>query len=215
MRIPLDPRVWPGVIFLLLAAFASAWFGKSWAAAIPAILLLAGHMAFFRDFERKAPEGDSLLSPADGKIVEITPVYEEKYLKEDAVRIGIFLSVFNRHVNRSPMAGKVAFIKYIPGQFLNALKKNAAEKNESNAVGVESGGKRVLVRQIVGGIARRIFCDVKMGDSISRGGRFGVICYGSRAECIVPKRLFEPAVQVGQNVKAGQTVLGYWKKGDS
>lgn len=211
MRIPLDPRVWPGFFVLLAVAFASALIGKNIYVAIPALLALIGHACFFRDFERTIPPGDSILSPADGKVVEITPVYEGNFLKEDAIRVGIFLSVFNRHVNRSPMAGKVSFLNYVPGQFLNALKKKAAEKNESNSLGVESGERKVLVRQIVGGIARRIFCDVKVGDTIGRGDRFGVICYGSRAECIIPKRAFEASVKIGQNVKAGETILGYWK----
>ena len=102
-------------------------------------------------------------------------------------------------------------MKYAPGKFLNALRKESVYHNESNWIGLEEGGKRILVRQMAGAIARRIYWDVALGQSVERGQKVGMICYGSRVECMVPKRLFQPAVQAGERVRAGQSLLGNWK----
>jgi phosphatidylserine decarboxylase len=172
--------------------------------------LLAAHGAFFRDPNRIPPPGDAVLSPADGTVSEVSAVFEDRFLKEEAVKIGIFLSVFVPHVNRAPAEGVVRYLRYEPGKFLNALSKKSAQENESNWIGIEQAEKCILMRQIAGAIARRIHCDVRMEQVLTRGERVGIICYGSRAECYVPKRFFRVSVHVGDNMKAGETILGEW-----
>lgn len=174
------------------------------------LCLLACHLLFFRDPRRDTPSGEGLLSPADGRIADISTQPGAPFLDETVVRIGVVLSIFNCHINRIPATGKVLSVEYKPGKFFNAFGKEAALRNSSNDLVLESARGPLIVRQMAGAIARRIFCDVKAGDSVSRGEKFGIICYGSRTELWVPKRLFRPAIAVGQKVKAGQTVLGDW-----
>ncbi|HNV85771.1 MAG TPA: phosphatidylserine decarboxylase [Candidatus Omnitrophota bacterium] len=208
MRIPIDARVLPGAAILLaLAAVSYLVFRSSWVTA-GLLIILALHMAFFRDPQRRIPAGNGFVSPADGEIVEISTVSEDRYLKEKAVKIGIFLSVLNVHVNRAPAGGTVEYIQYEPGKFLNALKKESVNMNESNWIGFREAEDRILVRQIAGTIARRIHCDVKTGESVGRGQKIGIICYGSRTECYIPERIFKPTVCVGEKVKAGENILG-------
>lgn len=208
-RLPLDKRVWPGVgLFLLLLFFGFIWSIDS---AMPLLWgLLIGHLLFFRDPPRKTPLEQGLLAPADGKVLGVDEVFEEKFLDEPAVRIRIFLSIFNVHVTRSPMAGIVKFQRYVKGKFLNVLRAVAFEKNESNWIGIENHARRVLVRQMTGAIARRIYSDVKVGQVVGRGEKIGVICYGSGVEFYIPKRVFRATVRVGERVKAGTTLLGQW-----
>ncbi len=211
MRIPLDPRVKTGLmIFLCLAGIFAITSQAN--LLILTLGLLGCQLAFFRDPKRTIPPGDAPVSPADGKVVDISNCYEEHFLKEEAVKVGIFLSIFNAHVNRSPLAGVVKFQKYQPGKFLNALSKDSALKNECNWIGVVSNGRQAVVRQISGAIARKIFSDVQVGQELGRGDKLGIICYGSRTEFFAPKRLFKTSVQVGDHVKAGQTILGEWLK---
>ena len=208
MRIPLDRRVWPGAVVLTLAVLALAPFWR--AGAIGAAVLLFCHLAFFRDFER-APEGDGLLSPADGTVVEISELFENRFLQREAVKIGIFLSVFVPHVNRAPGSGTVRYLSYEPGKFLNALRQESVNWNESNWIGIEENpDRRVLVRQMAGVLARRIHWDVGVNQPVKRGDKLGIICYGSRVECFLPERSFQTLVRVGERVRAGQTVLGHW-----
>lgn len=171
---------------------------------------MGAQLAFFRDPERHPPAGDNPVSPADGKVVDIETVFEERFLNEEAVRIGIFLSIFNVHINRSPLKGIVRYQKYEPGKFLNALEAESAKVNEANWIGVDGGDRKALVKQISGAIARKIHWDVPVGEGLERGQKFGIICYGSRTEVYIPKRLFKPSVQIGQNVKGGETLLGEW-----
>jgi len=207
MRIPIVWRVLPGAVIFLALATVSYFMFRPWMTC-GLLILLALHLAFFRDPRRNIPEGNSFVSPADGKVVEISTVFEDRYLKEKAVKIGIFLSVLNVHINRAPAGGVVEYIRYEPGKFLNALKKESVNMNESNWVGWSREGNRVLVRQIAGTIARRIHCDVKEGEVIGRGRKIGMICYGSRTECYIPERMFKPSIRVGDNVKAGESILG-------
>ena len=208
VRMPIDFRAWPLASALLGLLFLTGLVMKSWQACILPILFLLAHVVFFRDPARK-PAGDGLLSPGDGRVVEVSEVFEGRYLNTDAVKIGIFLSVFDVHVNRAPWAGKVDYIHYVPGKFFNALREASVNHNESNWIGIDAGqSMRILVRQIAGAIARRICCDVKIGQELSRGDKLGIICYGSRVECYFPKTLFRAKVRVGDMVKTGQTVLG-------
>jgi phosphatidylserine decarboxylase len=164
--------------------------------------------AFFRDPDRKLPvEQHAMVSPADGKVSDVTDLPHDELLGGPCVRIGIFLSVFNVHVNRSPCDGRVVKVVYKEGKFINAMKhSDASSDNESNTVMlVEPRGERpvAVVKQIVGLIARRIICTVKEGDVVQRGERIGMIKFGSRTELYIPKWL-EPQVKI----KVGDTVRG-------
>ena len=149
----------------------------------------------------------AVVSPADGKVSDITEIDHDDIIGGPAVRIGIFLSVFNVHVNRSPCDGRVTQVIYKPGKFINAMNHNSASSdNESNTVVLaEPNGDRpvAVVKQIVGLIARRIICTVKDGDQVTRGDRIGMIKFGSRTELYIPKWL-DPQVKVA----VGQTVRG-------
>jgi phosphatidylserine decarboxylase len=169
--------------------------------------------AFFRDPDRVLPgDADVYVSPADGMVSDIIDIPHDELLGEGCVRVGIFLSVFNVHVNRSPCDGRVAKLIYKEGKFLNALKHEACSaQNESNTIVLaEPDGDRpvAVVKQIVGAIARRIVCTPRIGDAVTRGQRIGMIKFGSRTELYIPKRL-EPQVmvQVGQKVRGAADVI--------
>lgn len=213
MRIPLTPLgggqlVGFGYVPLLLGLGLT--FGVHWAAGILPLLLGLFSLNFFRDPERAVPDGEGLLvSAADGKVVGVLEVDEPLYLKGPGLRVGVFLNVFNVHVNRSPGAGVVELIDYKPGKFLDARDPRISEENEANAIGIRlDDGRRVLVRQVAGLIARRIVCSVKVGDRVARGERIGMIKFGSYTEVIVePAARFVPAVGVGEKVNGASTVL--------
>lgn len=209
MRINVDPRVKPGLmIFSCLAGIFALTSQELFL--LTALLMIACQIAFFRDPERNIPAGDSPVSPADGVVADITDCAEERFLNEEAVKIGIFLSIFNVHVTRSPIAGEVRFQKYEPGKFMNALNPESAKKNECNWIGFAANGRKALIRQISGAIARKIFWDVKIGQGLQKGEKVGIICYGSRTEFYAPKRFFKTHVRLGDKVKAGETILGEW-----
>ena len=210
-KIPLDKRVWPGVAFLcILMILEKVWHIPY---AMPAfIVLLAVHLLFFRDPQRELPREQGLLAPADGTVVKIDEIFEERFLHEQAVRIRIFLSIFDVHTTRSPLAGIIKYQNYVKGKFLNALRKDAFDHNESNWIGIENRARRILVRQLTGAIARRIYSDVVIGQVMGRGEKLGVICYGSGVEVLIPKRMFRASVQVGQHVSGGATILGAWNE---
>ncbi len=174
------------------------------AAIVPALGLLFT-LSFFRDPRRKIPEEKGLMvSPADGTVVEISEVEENEYLKAPCHKIGIFLSIFNVHVNRAPCEGTVRAIRYQPGRFLDARHPDSGRVNESNTVHLGD----VVVRQIAGTIARRIVCEAKPEDTLARGQRFGMIKFGSRTELYIPKsQVRELTVKMKDKVKGGQTIL--------
>jgi phosphatidylserine decarboxylase len=164
---------------------------------------------FFRDPDRATPTAAGcVVSPADGRVVATGPVAETPFFEGPAIRVGIFMSVFNVHVNRIPYTGTVSGIKYTPGAFLSATREKAAMRNEHNAVYLETdGGHRMCVVQIAGLIARRIICAVQKGDRLERGQRFGLICFGSRLDVYLPPHTRLSAKR-GDKVKAGSTILG-------
>jgi len=180
-------------------------------ACVPAILGLC-IVWFFRDPRRRVPQGEGLVvAPADGKVVEIRELEHDEYIGGPAVQIGIFLSVFNVHVNRTPVAARVIGLSYRRGRFLNAMRPESSRENEQLAVRIEQSSppyRRMIVRQIAGLIARRIVCWVKPGDELAAGEKFGMIKLGSRTELVFPR---EPGmripVQLGEMVKAGESVL--------
>ncbi len=183
--------------------------------ALPWIVPVAFFTWFFRDPDRTIPdEPGALISPADGVVSDVGVVREDGYLQGDALRIGIFLSPLDVHVNRMPCDATVRYRHHQSGAYGPAYSPDAAIRNESCSVGIESRepatlGLRLVVRQVVGAVARRIVCPVELGDEIARGERYGMIKLGSRTELWVPVEAgFTSAVAVGDRVRGGSTVLG-------
>ena len=166
-------------------------------------------ISFFRDPERKILEGKGIVvSPADGRVVKIQTVKDDTIYGGDAVCISIFLSIFNVHVNRAPYEGVIKKVVYNHGKFLAAFDDKASLLNEQNSILIESqNGKKVLVKQIAGLIARRIVCWVKEGDKVERGLRYGLIRFGSRVDIFLPPDT-ELKVKVGDKIKGGIDVIG-------
>lgn len=187
-----------------------------WASMLLPLLLWVFVLSFFRNPSRVPPAGDTPISPADGKVIAIEEVDDEVYVDGPAVRIQIFLSVFNVHVNRSPITGVVEHLRHIDGDYKNAMGASAREVNERQEVGLRtSDGVPVLIRQIAGLIARRIICPLQAGQEIDRGFDFGMIRFGSQTEIVIPSRQgvpFRVQVKPGQMVQAGKTVLGDWSE---
>ena len=181
-----------------------------WVAPIP-LFFLSFLLNFFRDPNRQTPQDSSLIiSPADGTVSHIVPVFEENYLKCDTTKISIFMSVLNVHVNRAPVKGRVEFLKHTKGKFLDARDDECFSSNENHLMGLSlvDSGVKVTVKQIAGKIAKRIVCACKVGDVLGQGQRFGMIKFGSRVEVFVPASVkIEVLVKVGEKVTAGKTVL--------
>ena len=210
-RIPLDNRVWPGVILLVILSAVSLILIPAQVVISATLFCLFLHFSFFRDPCRK-PAGEGVLSPADGKIVEISICDESRFIQGKAIKIGIFLSVLDVHVNRAPWGGTLEWQEHIPGKFLDARNPQSALQNECNWMGFHDGGRKFVVRQISGMIARHIHWDIKKGETLARGAKMGMICYGSRAELYLPAEEFETLVRLGDVVKSAETVMGIWKK---
>ena len=204
-----------GYPFMLATAFlaALAWgavaVAGSWTI-VPAsllTLLTAFVFYFFRDPEREIPSGEgAVISPGDGKIIDIREVDESSFIGGPCRRITIFLSVFNVHVQRAPVSGDVAHREYRPGEFAVAWHPKASEKNEQSSLGLIAGGHRVLVRQIAGLIARRIVTYPEQGGHVERGERIGLIRFGSRVDLFMPLD-WSLDCAVGDKVAGGSTVL--------
>ena len=185
-----------GLLFIAIAAavaaggFAFAISRRSWGLWLAAfvLLLLALWVAyFFRDPERTGQRGPSLVvSPADGKLIMISEVDEPSFVQGRAIRLSIFMNVFNVHVNRYPVDGVVKHVHYNKGKFLNAASDKSSLENEQMSVGVDTGRYRILVRQIAGLIARRIVTYSKLGQQVKQGDRMGIIRFGSRVDVFIP-----------------------------
>ena len=187
----------------LVAAGVIAWLA-AWPYAVPVLLLAVFFLQFFRDPERQIPaQPGAVVSPGDGKVTDVSVVNADGVSRS---RISIFLSVFNVHVNRSPITGVIRDVRYQRGKFVNAMAANSAEENEQNIVTVEGEGRTVIFKQIAGLIARRIIFNFKVGDSVARGQRVGLIKFGSRVDVLFDR---DAAIQVklGDRVKGGATVL--------
>ncbi len=197
---------WP-LLALTVAAAYFCWYVAPLPAAALGLVIY-----FFRDPPRRTPQGPGLVvSPADGTVAEVTRLERDEFIGGPAVRIGIFLSIFNVHLNRAPLASRVIALRYSPGEFLNALRPESARRNESMWIGLEEDSpphRRLVVRQISGAIARRIVCDLRPGESLTRGQKFGMIKLGSRTELVLPDAEgLSITTAVGDRVRAGTTVL--------
>lgn len=191
-------------------AFAVAVQQRSWSLWLAALVfaLLALWVAyFFRDPERNGERGDRVvIAPADGKVVLVNEVDEPAFIGGRAKRVSIFMNVFNVHVNRYPVTGTVRYVKYSKGKFLNAAADEASMENEQSSVGIEAGGKRILVRQIAGLIARRIVTYSKEGEQVQQGARMGLIRFGSRVDVFLPTTS-TLRVKAGDVTVAGSTTI--------
>ena len=206
-----------GLSFIAIAAivavgvFGVALVRRSWplwllAFALTLIALWVAY--FFRDPERIGERGERLvIAPADGKVVMVTDVDEPTFMKERAIRISIFMNVFNVHVNRYPVSGIIRLVDHTPGRFMNAATEKSSLENEQTSIGIEAGSNHVLVRQIAGLIARRIVTDSKVGEHVEQGERMGLIRFGSRVDVFLPAGALL-RIKVGDATFAGTTVLG-------
>ena len=188
---------------------AVRWGGAWWALTGVMALFAVWVVAFFRDPIRPGPRGERyVLAAAEGKVVHVIEVDEPMYVKERAVRISIFLSVFDVHVNRYPVDGTVELVHYNKGKFLHAADEKASLDNEQSSIGIRGPRGRVLVRQIAGLIARRIVTDARPGASVTQGARLGLIRFGSRTDVFLPLSA-RPSVKVkpGDRVRVGGSVL--------
>jgi phosphatidylserine decarboxylase len=213
------PEGWPFILIGWALAGVGAWavvrYGPwLWIAEVPLVALAVWLLVFFRDPQHAGPRGDGLvLAPADGKIVEVASVNEPMYLKAEATRISIFMSVFDVHVNRYPVSGQVELTHYNAGAFLHAASEKASLENEQSSVGIRGAHGPLLVRQIAGLIARRIVTDSRVGDRVTQAARMGMIRFGSRVDVFMPRAARSTIrVAVGDRVRVGASVLAEYPK---
>lgn len=218
------PEGWPFILAGWTIAAAAGWAvwrwggagGGVWAWALVGVVvaLAAWLVAFFRDPVPGGPRGERfVLAPAQGKVVEVATVDEPMYLKAPANRISIFLSVFDVHVNRYPVSGRVELVDYHPGKFLHAAADKASLENEQASIGIRGPRGPVLVRQIAGLIARRIVTDAKPGARATQAGRLGLIRFGSRTDVFLPVAAHAALrVKPGDRVIVGETVLAEYAR---
>jgi phosphatidylserine decarboxylase len=203
-RLPIAREGWPFVAIPGAIALGLALVGRR-RLALPFVAAAAASAGFFRDPDRAIPAVvNGVLAPADGRVMSVEDAVDP--FVGPAVRVAIFLSPLDVHVNRAPIAGVVADTAYTPGRFVAAWDP-AAEANERCAVRLQGEHARVTVVQIAGVVARRIVCRVGSGDKLAAGERFGMIRFGSRTDCYMP-RTTEITVRVGESVRGGQTVIG-------
>jgi len=202
-----------GIFLLFAAAFGLAWIVAGsviWTLlCIVSGILTLFSFYFFRDPERDIPQDPGkIISPADGRIVAIHPVRDE-FVGDEAIRISIFLNIFNVHVNRVPCTGNVVDSRYKPGKFLAAFDERTSEVNEQTIIDLENQRFKVRMKQIAGLIARRIVNYLKPGEKVIMGQRFGLIKFGSRVDVVVPAKTVIQ-VELKEKVIGGETVLGEW-----
>ena len=208
--IPVASEGWPFIIPLAIVTallFALGWKNT----AVVSLALTLFVLYFFRDPERTVPQGaGAVVSPADGRVIVVKDIFEPTYLKQEVKQISIFLSVFNVHVNRSPISGTVETVKYNPGKFHVASVDKASLDNEQTAMVISDGKHKVLVKQIAGLIARRIVCYAEPGDAIRTGERYGLIRFGSRVDIFLPRDA-DLKVKVGDRVTGARDIIAVLK----
>lgn len=204
-------------IIVVLLIVLGVWTDEGWVKYIffaIAAFLTVFTLNFFRDPDRTVNVGSTtveslVISPADGKVVLIKDVQEDEYLHSPAKMISIFMSPLNVHVNRNPVNGKVEYLKYIKGKFLVASDDKAANENERQNIGLNSNGKKLMFSQVTGFVARRIVCELKEGESVMMGTRFGMIKFGSRVDVYLPPGA-KILVKEGDITTAGETIIANW-----
>lgn len=208
-RIPVAREGYPFIAFAAFACLVLALLGHD-LSALAALLFTGFVVYFFRDPDRIAPDDeDVVVSPADGKVIQVEKIFDDRFVNEHVYKISIFMSVFDVHVNRAPYSGKVEKIQYTPGSFYAANTDQGGLANEHCGVILSTEKNfQYAVVQIAGLVARRIICWVEKGDTIERGKRFGMIRFGSRVDIYLPQTL-QLEIRSGQKVKAGETVIGY------
>jgi phosphatidylserine decarboxylase len=207
---------WPiakeGFLFLIPAVLLTVLLGiMGWKIWMSLGILFSLFIAyFFRNPKRKIPNLQNIvLSPADGRVIHVGECEEERFLKEKTLKVSIFMSLFDVHINRVPVSGKVLERSYLPGRFLPANVEKSSLLNEQNAVILETEDRfKILLIQIAGIVARRIVCYAKVGDPLRKGEIFGLIRFGSRVDLYLPPEV-KPIVRVGQHVKGGESIIGY------
>ena len=192
------------VIFIVLLISRYWWFALLW---LPIAIWV---IAFFRDPQRTGDRGETLvIAPADGKVVSVLQTHEPAFHHADAIRISIFMNVFDCHVNRYPSSGTITYRQYNPGKFINAAAEKASLENEQSSVGLATSHGKLLVRQIAGLIARRIVTDHSEGREVEQGERLGMIRFGSRVDVFLPLNV-RVLVKEGDRTVAGVTVIARW-----
>ena len=196
---------WPFLAIAITAAAVATYFSPVWS--IPLWIIAVFVLQFFRDPPREIPtQANAVLSPADGRIVVVEKT-QDPYAGREALKISVFMNVFNVHSNRSPVDGVIGTVQYFPGKFVNADLDKASIENERNALVITAAnGQTVTCVQVAGLIARRILCYVKPGERLTRGQRYGFIRFGSRVDVYLPLSA-QPKVAVGDTVSATETIL--------
>jgi len=205
MHVGIDPAGWPfigGAAALAILAGAVAW-----PLAVPFAILAAFFLFFFRDPERRHSAGsESIISPADGRVLVAGDAVPEAAPAGAWKQISIFLSPMDVHVNRIPASGRVTKVSFTPGKFLAAYRHDAASTNERSEIWIDHGGQNVVSRQIVGFLARRVVCRARPGTDVRAGDRYGVMKFGSRMDVFLPMSA-EIRVKIGDTVRGGETVI--------
>jgi phosphatidylserine decarboxylase len=209
-RVPLAPegyRLLGGAAVVTVVFFLLGWTSVGFVALVVTAFLVN----FFRDPERVAPADPlTIVAPADGRVIKVAPVRDDRFLGAEATLVSIFMSPLNVHVNRIPASGRVVDLRYHPGKYFRAFADKASLDNEQNAVILEDGaGRRLCFVQIAGFLARRIVCHLRVGSEVERGQRYGMIMFGSRADLYLPPSA-RIRVQVGDRARGGETVIGEW-----
>jgi phosphatidylserine decarboxylase len=196
----------PLLVGLVALGFGVKWTGALWIGA--ALVLLGAFVVyFFRDPERVIPaDGAAIVSPADGRVMEVA---EESFEQRPGRRISIFLAIWNVHMSRSPMAGRIERIEYRPGRFYAAMRSRASAENEQNVIRLSTARGEIVFKQIAGWVARRVVCWKKAGDQVATGERIGLIRFGSRMDVWLPHGA-EILVSPGEHVAGGSSILARW-----
>lgn len=223
MYIPVVKEVLPFffgslVVFGLLGLILRRlqWKRTAWVLFLLGVIAAGYMLYFFRDPQRTSPSDPTVIvAGADGVVMSIKEVREDEYLKTDAVRISIFLSLFDVHVNRAPIAGKIAFLGYFPGKRYFTFQEKSSEFNQHNSILIDSPQTRCLVNQIVGPVARRVVYWLKLNQMVEKGDRIGMMKFGSRLDMIFPKADVDVVIKPGDRVQAGVTVVARKKLSDS
>lgn len=205
-REPVAREGWPFIfLFALITWLLYLFTSAAWA--VLGLVLTLFCIFFFRNPERRIPQDwANVLAPADGRVMDVTDVIENEFIQAEAIRVRIFLSIFNVHINRAPITGRVEWVKKVPGVYLAAYRDEAGVLNARNYVGLATDWGKVLVVQVTGLVARRLVCWVHPGDIIKSGERFGLIRFGSCTELYLPTGT-EILVEPGQKVRGGESLI--------